>query len=70
MAPTHADYVSLTIRRNGVVLSTRNLTLSSSNYSFAYKPPSAGTYSFVVRYPGDTDHLANNSPARSFSVVR
>ncbi|MDP9438521.1 MAG: S8 family serine peptidase, partial [Actinomycetota bacterium] len=46
VTPAHAGSVKLTIRRNGSVVSTRSLTLSSSRYGFVYKPPSTGTYSF------------------------
>ena len=70
VSPAHAGYATLTIRRNGAVISTRNLTLSSSRYSLSYKPPSTGTYSFSVSYAGDADHLGGTSPTRSFSVVR
>lgn len=70
LSPAHTSYVTLTIRRNGAVVATRNLTLTSSRYSLAYKPPSTGTYSFSVSYAGDADHLGNISLTRSFSVVR
>ena len=70
VTPTHAGSVKLTIRRNGAVVSTRSLTLNSSRYSFTYKPPSTGTYSFVVGYAGDADHLGNTSPTKSFKVVK
>ena len=70
VTPAHAGSVKLTVRRNGVVISTRSLTLSSSRYRFAYKPPSIGTYSFSVTFAGDTDHLGNTSPTRSFKVVK
>lgn len=70
VTPAHAGSVKLTTRRNGALVSTRSLTLSSSRYSFVYKPPSTGTYSFSVSYAGDTDHLGNTSPTKSFKVVK
>jgi thermitase len=70
VTPAHAGSVKLTIRRNGSVVSTRSLTLSSSRYGFVYKPPSTGTYSFSASFGGDTDHLGNTSAARSFKVVK
>ncbi|MDP9437520.1 MAG: Ig-like domain-containing protein, partial [Actinomycetota bacterium] len=70
VTPAHAGSVKLTIRRNAVVVSTKSLTLSSSRYSFVYKPPSTGTYSFVVSYAGDVDYLGNTSPTKSFKVVK
>ena len=70
VSPAHAGSVVLTIRRNGAVIVKRSLTLSSSRYSLVYKPSSTGTYSFSVSYAGDTDHLGNTSPTRSFSVVK
>ncbi|PLS85717.1 MAG: hypothetical protein CYG60_11095, partial [Actinobacteria bacterium] len=70
VTPAHAGSVKLTIKRNGVLLTTKTLTLSSSKYGFTYKPTSTGTYSFSASFGGDTDHLANTSPTRSFKVVK
>jgi len=70
VGPAHAGSVELTIKRNGALLTTKTLTLSSSKYGFTYKPTRTGTYSFSASFGGDTDHLGNTSPARSFKVVR
>ena len=68
--PAHAGSVKLTIKRNGALLTTKTLTLSSSKYAFTYKPTRTGTYSFSASFGGDTDHLGNTSPTRSFKVVK
>jgi subtilisin family serine protease len=70
VGPAHAGSVKLTIRRNGALLTTKTLTLSSSKYSFTYKPTRTGTYSFSASFGGDTDHLGNTSVARSFKAVK
>ncbi len=69
VAPAHAGTVTLTIRRDGAVLATKTLTLSSSKYSFNYKPPSRGTYSFTATFAGDTDHLGATSISKGFRVI-
>ena len=44
-------------------------TLGSTGVaSFAVKPTARGTYSYRLYFAGDTDHLANYSPARSVRV--
>ncbi len=70
VSPAHTGSVTLTIKRDGAVLTTKTLTLSSSKYSFTYKPPSVGTYSFSASFGSDTDHLGNTSMERSFKVIR
>ena len=70
VGPAHAGSVKVAIKRNGALLTTKTLTLSSSKYGLTYKPPSTGTYTFSTSFGGDTDHLGNTSVARSFKVVK
>lgn len=72
VGPSHAGKtVRLTIKRNGRVISTRNVRLDrSSRYRFTYRPPSVGTYVVSARFAGDADHLGGTSPTRRFRVVR
>ncbi|MDP9486294.1 MAG: S8 family serine peptidase [Actinomycetota bacterium] len=70
VGPAHTGSVKVAIKRNGALLTTKTLTLSSSKYGFTYKPTSTGTYTFSASFGGDTDHLGNTSVARSFKVVK
>jgi thermitase len=68
VSPTHIGSVKLTIKRNGALLTTQTVTLSSSKYSFTYKPPSTGTYAVSASFDSDADHLGSTSVERSFKV--
>ncbi|QIN79372.1 hypothetical protein GBA65_13580 [Rubrobacter marinus] len=70
VTPNVAGSVKVTIKRNGAVISTRSVALSASRYSFAYKPPSVGSYSVSVNFAGNADYAPNTSPPRTFTVVR
>lgn len=70
VSPSQSGSVKLTIKRNGSLLTTKSVTLSSSRYTYTYKPPKTGTYSVVASYAGSTTNLGNSSPSRSFTVAR
>ena len=61
--------VKLVIRKPGVDV-VRTLRLTSSRYSFTYKPPVAGRYSVQVSFAQDIDNLASKSVVKSFRVIR
>ena len=70
VTPNVAGSVNVTIKRNGAVVSTRSVPLGASRYSFSYKPPSVGSYSVSVSFPGNANYAANTSPVKSFGVIR
>lgn len=42
---------------------------ADSRYSWTFKPRKAGVYIVSVEYTGDSVHLGNTSPVKSFRVV-
>ena len=68
--PAHKGSVKLTIERDGRLLTTESVTLTSTGYSFSYKPTRTGTYAVFARFGSDTDHLGSRSVKRSFKVVQ
>ena len=71
MAPAHAGKsVKLEIRRNGVLISSRLVTLdASSRYALTWRPPTVASYSVKAVFAADSDHLGNSSPLKTFRVV-
>ncbi len=69
--PNHSGAtVTLTIKRGTDVLVQRFLTLNTdSRYYTTFKPKKTGSYSVVVRFDADGDHLGNTSPTKTFKVV-
>jgi len=70
VSPLHGGAVTVVVKRNGSVISRKNVALNDSRYRFNYKPQRTGTYAFFATYPNHTDHLGNRSPQKSFKVVR
>jgi hypothetical protein len=70
VAPAHAGSVTVLVRRNGVVVARRTVTLSRSAYRLFYRPTRAGVYTFRTRWAGDGDHLGSLSSPTGFRVVR
>jgi serine protease len=70
VAPGHPGQpVYLQRLANGAWTTVTSRALSStSSYAFTIKPGSRGTYYYRVYKPGDTDHVGNVSPTRSFRV--
>ncbi len=69
VSPAHTGSVKLIIERNGRRLTTKTVPLTSTGYSFSYKPGRTGTYAVFARFGSDTDHLGSTSAKRSFKVV-
>ncbi|MGB3633558.1 MAG: chitobiase/beta-hexosaminidase C-terminal domain-containing protein, partial [Rubrobacteraceae bacterium] len=63
VAPAHpGKRVKITINRPGKDL-VRNVKLKgNSTYSYSYKPNRVGRHAVKVRFAGDADHSASNSP--------
>jgi subtilisin family serine protease len=70
VSPAHTGSVKLIIERNGRRLTTKTVTLTSTGYSFSYKPPRTGTYKVSVSVGNDVDHIGSTSAKRSFKVVK
>jgi hypothetical protein len=71
VSPAHTGNVKLEIKRDGVPVETRSLSLTTdSKYSYVFKPTSIGTYSFTASFADHDDHLGNTSPTKSFKVVK
>jgi hypothetical protein len=70
VSPAHTGSVRLVIKRNGQRLTTKTVISKNSAYSFSYKPPSTGIYTFSASFGGDTDHLGSRSVERSVKVVK
>ncbi len=68
--PSHTGSVKLKIKRNGVKVAEKIVTLNDSKYRFVYKPAKTGSYSAVASFAGDKDHLGNLSPTKSFKATR
>jgi subtilisin family serine protease len=70
VSPAHTGSVKLIIERNGRRLTTKTVPLTSTGYSFSYKPTRSGTYAVFARVGGDTDHLGSTSVKRTFKVMK
>jgi hypothetical protein len=70
VSPAHTGSVKLIIERNGRRLTTKTVTLTSTGYSFSYKPPRTGTYKVSVSVGNDVDHIGSTSAKRNFKVVK
>ncbi|MBA2442069.1 MAG: hypothetical protein H0V53_06640 [Rubrobacter sp.] len=62
--------VSVTIKRNGTVVSKKSVSLINSRYRLDYNTTRAGKYTVNASFPKDFDNLGNVSPLRSFTVSR
>ncbi len=70
VSPAHTGSVKLIIDRNGRWLTTKTVALTSTGYSFSYKPTRTGTYAVYASFGSDTDHLGSTSVQRTFKVVK
>ena len=71
VTPNVAGSVKVTVKRGTtVIVRNKVVPLRGSRFSFSYKPPSVGTYSVSVAFPGNPDYAANSSPVKRFKVVR
>jgi len=64
--------VRIMIRRNGMVIDERRLSLNGRvGYRFDYRPRRPGRYTFVANFDGHPPgHLPSRSPTTGFRVVR
>lgn len=68
--PAHNTSVRMVVRKNGVVVLSRNLPLNDSRYASSYRPNrGVGRYSITIVFPKDADSL-QSSVTKSFRVTR
>jgi beta propeller repeat protein len=61
-------WIEMVIKRNGEVISHKNLRLRGSRYRLVYKPPGAGNYVVRANLARSAAHMDGRSPLRKFRV--
>ena len=71
VSPAHTGSVQLTIKRGKKVLvNQKSVPLNSSSlYKTPFKPTGTGSYTVIVSFAGDDDHLGNTA-TKKFKVTR